>query len=84
MNDARILLLRGDSEAALAALEEAVQAGWRTDWRFYLEYDSVLAPLRGNPRFEAAVDDIRRDMAEQLERVRAAGHDFGPCAEGLL
>jgi tetratricopeptide (TPR) repeat protein len=84
VNDARILLLRGDSEAALAALEEAVQAGWRTDWRFYLEYDSVLAPLRGNPRFEAAVDDIRRDMAEQLERVRAAGHDFGPCAEGLL
>jgi hypothetical protein len=77
-------MLRGDTEAALAALEEAVRAGWRSDWPFYLEYDSVLAPLRGRPRFEASVNEIRRDMAEQLERVRAAGHDFGPCAEGLL
>jgi TolB-like protein len=83
VDDARILVLRGDTEAALAALEEAVKSGWRTDWRFYLEYDSVLAPLHGHPRFEAGVDEIRRDMAEQLERVRAAGHDFGPCAEGL-
>jgi len=84
VDDARILMLRGDTEAALAALEEAVRAGWRSDWPFYLEYDSVLAPLRGRPRFEASVNEIRRDMAEQLERVRAAGHDFGPCAEGLL
>jgi len=79
VDDARILTLRGEYEAALAALEQAVSVGWRTSWRFYLEFDSVLEPLRGDSRFEAAAEEIRDDMARQLERVRVAGYDLSPC-----
>jgi len=68
---ARIHLLRGDRESALAALEQAVQSGWRYNWRFYLEFDSILEPLRGEPRFQAQLNKIRADMAEQLEQIRS-------------
>jgi len=81
IDDARILVLRGDREAALGALEEAVQSGWRNNWRYYLEFDPILGPLRGEARFQDVVDEIRRDMAAQLERVRAADYDIAPCNE---
>ena len=55
----------------IAELEQAVQSGWRYQWRFYLEFDPILEPLRGEPRFQALVDEIRADMAEQLEQIRS-------------
>jgi TolB-like protein/Flp pilus assembly protein TadD len=66
---AKIHVLRGDTESALAELEQIVQSGWRYHWRFYLEFDPVLEPLRDEPRFQALVDQIRADMSEQLEQV---------------
>jgi TolB-like protein/Flp pilus assembly protein TadD len=79
IEDARILALQGEPDAALTALEEAVQAGWRLYWRFYLEFDPVFESLRDDARFRSIVDTVRVDMAEQLERVRAARYDLGDC-----
>ncbi|MCZ6831966.1 MAG: hypothetical protein O7F73_20740, partial [Gammaproteobacteria bacterium] len=79
VDDVRIHTLRGETELALTALSKAVQAGWRHYWRYYLEHDPILEPLRGEPRFQAVVDDIHSDMAEQLERVNSKSYDFGLC-----
>jgi hypothetical protein len=43
----------------------------RTLWWYYLERDPNLDSLHGNPAFQAMLDEIRVDMAAQLERVRA-------------
>ncbi len=79
VDDVRIHTLRGETDLALTALSEAVQAGWRHYWRYYLEHDPILEPLRREPRFQAAVDDIHSEMAEQLERVNSKPYDFGLC-----
>jgi len=69
--DVHIYALQGKQEKALAALREAIDAGWRTLWWYYLERDPNLDSLHGNPTFQAMLDEIRVDMAAQLERVRA-------------
>ena len=68
---ARIHLLRGDEEGALAELRDVIDVGWREDWRFFLEFDAVLRPIRDDPRFQAMLENIRADMAGQLARLRA-------------
>ena len=62
--------LRGDLEESLAALRQAVDAGWRLDWWYYLEQDPDLEPLRGDAEFQALRREIEADMASQLARVR--------------
>jgi TolB-like protein/Flp pilus assembly protein TadD len=69
--DVQIHTIRGNLDQALAALREAVDEGWRMDWRYYYEIDTTLDPLRSSPEFEAAFSIIQRDMAGQLENVRA-------------
>ena len=71
VTDARIHALRGESDLAVAAIREAVDAGWRQHWRYFLDFDSVLEPLRSRPDFDAIHRDIAADMAAQLERVKA-------------
>jgi serine/threonine protein kinase/tetratricopeptide (TPR) repeat protein len=48
---ARLHLALGDRERALAALEDGLRE--RGVWMLLLKTDSLLAPLRGEPRFEA-------------------------------
>jgi TolB-like protein/Tfp pilus assembly protein PilF len=73
VDDATIRALRGDQAGALRALQEAVKAGWRGPfWRIQLLYSRQFAALRGAPEFQAAVAEIRRDLASQraeLERL---------------
>ena len=58
--------LRGDKAKALAALREAEKAGWRGPyWRYYRDFDPVLASIRNEPEFNAVFADIERDMARQ-------------------
>ena len=71
ITDARIHTLRGDSELALQALQKAVDTGWRSHWRYYLDVDTVLEPLRSLPEFDSIYREIAADMAAQLERVKA-------------
>jgi len=55
---ARIASIRGDREAMLDALREAVERGFRTDW--ILVKDPVFARWRSERLFLAFVDELRR------------------------
>jgi TolB-like protein/Flp pilus assembly protein TadD len=69
--DAQIHALRGDRGAALAALREAAQAGWRREWRYYRDYDPAFTSIRQDPEFKAIFADIERDMARQRAALPA-------------
>lgn len=71
VTDVRIATLRGDTKLALKLLQQAVDEGWRYRWRYFLEADTVLEPLRSLPKFERVYEQIMSDMAAQRERVRA-------------
>ena len=63
---ARIRLLLGQQNEALTMLQQAQQSGWRGPlWRYYRDFDPVLAPVRNDPEFKAAFAAIERDMARQ-------------------
>ncbi len=66
----QIYALQGKTEKALEVLKQAVDNNWRGLWWYWLEYDTSLDPIRDEPAFKAMVDEIKLDMAEQLERVR--------------
>jgi TolB-like protein/Tfp pilus assembly protein PilF len=65
VTDVRALTLLGNRRAALDALQEAYEDGWRVDWWLELERDRCLADLRDEPEFKAVVDLIREDMRRQ-------------------
>jgi hypothetical protein len=52
-------------------LREAKRAGCRWLWRYYRDYDPVLAPIRNEPAFKAVFADIERDMAQQRALLAA-------------
>ncbi len=83
--DAKIYALRGEKEKALAALREAIDGGWRRHWWYYLEHDKNLDSIRDEPEFQAMVEEIEADMAEQLARVRdwEANGELLPTPESL-
>jgi tetratricopeptide (TPR) repeat protein len=66
----QIYALQGKTEKALEVLKQAVDNNWRGLWWYWLEYDTSLDPIRDEPAFQAMVEEIKIDMAEQLERVR--------------
>ena len=69
VTEAKILALQADEPGALAALRNAVDSGWRHLW-WMAENDPTLASISNHPEFLAIMDEIRDDMAVQLERVR--------------
>jgi len=72
ISDARFAVLRGDKAGAVRALREAIKAGWRGPiWRHQLLFSSEFVPLQGDPGFQAAVADVRRDMARQRAELDA-------------
>jgi len=64
-----IYTIQGDVELAIERLRELVDAGWRYRW-WLLEREPIYEPLWGEPEFQALMDEVRADMATQLERVR--------------
>ena len=80
--DVQIHALRGDKVKALAALRDAEKASWRSDWRYFRDFDPNLASIRNEPEFKAVFDDIERDMARQraelAKRPKDAPLDLGP------
>jgi len=70
ISDVLIYALQGKTGAALAALRQALNEGWRTAWWFYLEHDPNLDSIRDEPEFQAMLEEVKADMAAQLARVR--------------
>ncbi len=68
---AAIAALRGRLPAALEWLGRAYDAGSREYG--LLERAPAFAALRGNPRFQALVDAMRRDVGAQRQAAREQG-----------
>jgi tetratricopeptide (TPR) repeat protein len=68
--DVQIHALRGEKRKALAALRQAIDEGWRVEWWYQLQHKPDLEPLHGEPEYQVMLEEIRADMAAQLERVR--------------
>ena len=66
----QIYTLQGDKQKALSALQQAINEGWRDSCWYFLKYDPILESLHDEPEFQAMVEEIEADMAEQLARVR--------------
>jgi len=68
--DVSLLALSGDDKAALKTLREAVDQGWKYDWRWHLS-NKNLDSIRGEPGFEEIETKLERETAEQLVAIRA-------------
>ena len=66
ISDAAIYAIRGDTKAALAALREAIDQGWRASWWYFLKHDPNFVAVRDEPEFLALVDELAADMKHQL------------------
>ena len=62
--------LLGDTPNALLALRKSIDEGVPTGWWFDLLHRPTTASLRNEPQFQEMVEEIRADMAAQLENVR--------------
>lgn len=69
VSDVQILALQGREQEALAALKQAVDAGWRTLWWYYMQHDPNLDAIREEPEFRELEREIRLDAAAQMFRV---------------
>ncbi|MDX1570901.1 MAG: tetratricopeptide repeat protein, partial [Xanthomonadales bacterium] len=65
--DVVILTMRGEEEAALAKLREAIDEGWRYGWRYTFQPDVRLRPLADDPAFMAMAREVEADIAAQRE-----------------
>lgn len=68
--DVELLALGGQKQAALDTLQQAVDGGWRSNWR-PIFHDETLTSLRDEPRFQQITAQLEEDMATQLEAIRA-------------
>jgi TolB-like protein/Tfp pilus assembly protein PilF len=66
IEDARVAAIRGDHEAALSRLQEAVKAGWRNLWWFYFWRDPALIALRDDDRFQELARRVEDDMTSRV------------------
>ncbi len=68
--DVEIYARLGQRRLALDTLRRAVDGGWRALWWAQGERSPHLESLRADPEFKALMNEIRVEMARQLERVR--------------
>ena len=68
--DVEIYARRGETDRALATLRRAIDDGWRMSWWTQAERSPHTVLLRDEPEFKPMMDEIRSDMAAQLENLR--------------
>jgi len=68
--ESSILVMRGEKEQAIAALQEAYDRGWRQSW--VLELDSRLDPIRNEPAFLEIQRQVEQDISEARAEVLAS------------
>lgn len=74
--DCEVYARQGETERALTALEQGIEAGVRVSWWSQVERSPHTVALRESPRFDALRTAIRAEMAAQLalvRQMRAAG-----------
>jgi TolB-like protein/DNA-binding winged helix-turn-helix (wHTH) protein/Tfp pilus assembly protein PilF len=73
---ARILLLDGKTDAALAELAESFRSGEYALWWYAVEHDPLWLPLHSDARFQLIAADVQRYIGAQrgeLEALRRNG-----------
>ena len=72
----------GRETQALAALRERIDDGWREAW-WLTEADPTIAAIVDHPDFIAMLEEVKADVAVQLEEVREMERngEFGPAPE---
>jgi tetratricopeptide (TPR) repeat protein len=68
--DVEVYARQKRKEQALAALRKAIDDGWRVFWWTQGDRSPHTELLRGDPEFSAMIDEVRSEMASQLNRVR--------------
>jgi hypothetical protein len=68
--DVSFLALKGEHETALETLREAVDQGWKFNWRWDISNPN-LDSIRNEPGFAETIARLERETAEQLEAIRA-------------
>lgn len=75
VEDVRVLALLGRKSAALVALREAIDdgfAGYRSHSLWTIDNDPMIAPLRGDPAYEAMREELERRIEALRRNVEAA------------
>lgn len=70
ISDVRVYAVRNQNDRALAALQAAIDSGWRFLAWYHWEFDATLESLRNEPEFLRLYDRVQADLAEQSRRVR--------------
>ena len=68
IKDAEIHALLGNTEEALAALNEAIEQGWRRFW-WLVERNPNLNSIRDEPEFLTMMAAVEADMADRLRSL---------------
>jgi TolB-like protein/class 3 adenylate cyclase/Tfp pilus assembly protein PilF len=81
IRDVHIYALQGKTQQALTALRQAIDAGWRSNWRYDLEHNPNLDSIRNAPEFQTMLAEIKAEMAEQLARVKEMEKEGDVCVK---
>jgi TolB-like protein/Tfp pilus assembly protein PilF len=71
--EVHLLVLNGEQDLAMAALEEAINGGYRWQWKWDLA-NPTYDPLRDRPEFQKLLVYVAQDMARQRDAVLAYPH----------
>jgi TolB-like protein/cytochrome c-type biogenesis protein CcmH/NrfG len=70
LTDVHLHALAGETDQALDILQREVESGWRFFALNTFERTATLDAIRNHPRFVAMADQVRTDLARQLESLR--------------
>ncbi|MDX1508634.1 MAG: hypothetical protein R3358_10170 [Woeseiaceae bacterium] len=70
IHEARALAILGDTDAALAALQRAIDSGWRFQWNYFLRQERAFADIRKEPRFTELLSFLESEADVKRARVR--------------